>query len=244
MTVAEQLPKDTAHVWYVATDEIASLEALDGYRALMTPEELAREARYRFEKDRKAHRVARALIRTTLSRYAGVAPADWRFAAGAHGRPDVDAPAQWRSLRFNVSHTPGLVALIVNWEAESGVDVEWRARASADVELADRYFSPAEVADLLQVAPERQRRAFFDYWTLKESYIKARGMGLALPLDQFSFILRADAPIGIAFDAALDDDPARWHFERHYPTPEHTLSLAVSRLPGGPPQVVIRKTTL
>ena len=84
-----------------------------------------------------------------------------------------------------------------------GVDVEDTERSGETVEIADQFFSPLEAAALRALPADRQRARFFDYWTLKEAYIKARGMGLAIPLEQFSFLLDDwPAPIRVAFDPA------------------------------------------
>lgn len=61
-----------------------------------------------------------------------------------------------------------------------------------------------------------------------DSNIKARGLGLALPLEQFSFRLPATGPITIAFDG-IDDEPASWRFHQEWPTPQHSLAVAVRR---------------
>ena len=70
---------------------------------------------------------------------------------------------------------------------------------------------------------------FFDYWTLKEAYIKARGFGLALPLGDFAFKLQPPATPTIAFEPSLDDDASTWQFMQEWPTPQHRLGLAVRR---------------
>ncbi|MCA1586150.1 MAG: 4'-phosphopantetheinyl transferase superfamily protein [Acidobacteria bacterium] len=129
-------------------------------------------------------------------------------------------------LRFNLSHTHGLVACVAAVGCDVGVDVEWMDRALTN-DIAERFFSPHEAAELRRLPDAEQSRVFFDYWTLKEAYIKARGLGLAIPLDQFSFRLRPPAPPAIAFEPALDDDPARWQFAQTTPTPRHRLGLAI-----------------
>src|SRR5690606_33310169 len=111
--------------------------------------------------------------------------------------PDL-APGQTDvPLVFNLSHTDGLIACAVSRGREVGVDVEWLDRRGGDIDVADRFFSRYEVQALYAQPPERRRDRFFRYWTLKESYIKARGMGLALPLDRFSFELDRGGAITI-----------------------------------------------
>jgi 4'-phosphopantetheinyl transferase len=225
-------------VWYVFDGEGIGQDKLDRYRTLLTDDERARCDRYRVEPARRQFLIARALVRTTLSRYVPMAPADWRFVENEYGRPEIATPALPRALRFNLSHTAGLVACAVAWQHDVGLDVEWVQRRTGGVHLAKRFFSTAEVADLLQVEKPRQRDAFFDYWTLKEAYIKARGMGLAIPLAHFSFRLQgADSP-GISFAPELNDEPSDWQFEQHSPSTEHKMALAIRR--GSSPDLRVR----
>jgi 4'-phosphopantetheinyl transferase len=223
------LPLNAVHVDLVHTDDPASWAQHEAYRALLSEDEHARMARFVFERDRRAFLITRALVRTTLSRYAAVPPAQWAFIANVHGRPEIlDRPAGVPDLRFNLSHTEGLIACAVTIGREVGVDVEHiQRRLTHDV--AGRFFAPREVSDLKALPADQQARIFFDYWTLKEAYIKARGFGLALPLADFAFALRPPAPPTIAFEPALDDDPATWQFVQDWPTPVHRLALAVRR---------------
>ena len=223
------LPFNAVHVELLHTAHPQALASLDAYLSLMSPDEHERMARFVFEKDRKAFLMTRALVRTTLSRYAPVAPKDWQFITNAHGRPEILArPPGVPDLRFNISHTDGLIACAVTIGREVGVDIEnIRRRVVHDV--AGRHFAPKEVSDLRSLPEDQQDKVFFDYWTLKESYIKARGFGLALPLGDFAFTLKPPNAPTIAFEPALDDDPATWQFLQHWPTPEHRLALAVRR---------------
>ncbi len=166
-------------------------------------------------------------MRTVLSKYADVAPEAWRFVTNEYGRPEIDEPADARWLKFNLSHTNGLIAMIVARDREVGVDVEDRERSGQLLEVADRFFSPSEVEALHALPEEERLDRFFLYWTLKESYIKARGMGLAIPLAQFSF--GVDADITIDFDPKLNDDPNRWQFTAMSVGRRHALAAGVTR---------------
>lgn len=225
----ELLPTAAVHVDLVLPDDPGLETHFDAYRALLTPDEHQRMARLYFDRDRRNFLITRAHVRTMLSRYAQVDPADWRFITNAHGRPEIlDRPAGVPDLRFNLSHTEGLVACAVTVGREVGVDVEHVGRRLTH-DVAGRFFAPREVIDLRSLPVVEQPRVFFDYWTLKEAYIKARGFGLALPLGDFAFRLAPPAPVKIAFEPALDDDPATWQFEQAWPTPHHRLGLAVRR---------------
>jgi 4'-phosphopantetheinyl transferase len=115
-------------------------------------------------------------------------------------------------------------------------------RTGETVAIADRYFSPHEVRALRALPPDRQRERFFEYWTLKESYIKARGMGLAIPLHQFSFHLDRGTPVTISFDRELEDDPRAWQFDRYRPSERHLMASAIRRGVGPELRVELSET--
>jgi 4'-phosphopantetheinyl transferase len=240
------LPADRAHVWTLRFDPegptgaAGAPELLARYQALLTPEEEAQRARFVFPAGRVEYLLTRALCRVVLSRYTDVAPADWRFRRGPHGKPEIDdARGAW--LRFNLSNTRGLVACVVARGCDVGVDVEDTERAGETVGLANRFFSPAEVAALLALPPEARSRRFFEYWTLKEAYMKARGFGLSVPLDRYSFDVAAQE-IGIAFDPRLTDDPADWQFALYSPTQRHQMAVALRGGARRPMSIEVRAT--
>lgn len=232
-----------AHLWIARPGEIRDPELLLGYDALLTLDEREKVSRYRFEKDRHTSLVTRALVRTVLSRYAEASPGDWRFVANVYGRPEIQEPREERSLRFNLSHTEGLVVCLVSRDREVGVDVEDRTRGGDLLDIADRFFSPFEVKALRALPPEEQMDRFFFYWTLKESYIKARGMGLALSLSAFSFDL--DSPgsgIRVFFDPSLEDDPGRWQFSAMSYGRRHAIAAGVESKRDRDVRIVVRET--
>jgi 4'-phosphopantetheinyl transferase len=225
----DPLPLNVVHVDLLHSDSPDAWAQHEGYRALLSAEEHDRMARLVFERDRRRFLLTRALVRTMLSRYAAVAPADWSFIANVHGRPEiVDRPQGVPDLRFNLSHTDGLIACAVTIGREIGVDVEHIGRTLSH-DVAGRFFAPNEVNALRALPADQRHRAFFDYWTLKEAYIKARGYGLALPLADFAFRLAPPAPPQITFEPSLEDDAATWQFHQEWPTPVHRLGLAVRR---------------
>jgi len=202
-------------------------EAIGAFEQLLSGAERERWRRFRVADARLQYLVGRALVRTSLSRYADVPETAWEFATNRYGCPAVAAPASHRDLRFNLSHTDGLVACVVGRDCELGIDVESIDRRLDVMELAPSVFAPAEVASLVGAAPEERRDLFFCYWTLKEAYIKARGMGVSLALDGFAFDLGGGVP-RVRFSETCPDDAARWRFRQYVPTPRHKLALAVS----------------
>jgi 4'-phosphopantetheinyl transferase len=153
------------------------------------------------------------MVRTVLSQYAEVQPREWRFAVGEYGKPSIAAKhVSARGIEFNVSHTDGLVVMGVACGRAIGVDVENVKTQRAALEIADRFFAREEVEALRALPPQEQPRKFFEYWTLKEAYIKARGLGLAIPLDRFWFGLSGAMRVTLNLDAIEDDRSERWRF--------------------------------
>lgn len=201
---------------------------------VLSDAERERHARFVYARDRNLFLVSHALVRDALSRYAPVHPAEWEFAFNAYGRPEIAQPAKWRDLRFNLSHSAGRAVVAVARGYEIGVDVEAVKEIEDMQKIAERFFSPVESAAL-----RRDPELFFDFWTLKEAYIKARGMGLALALHGFSFSLAEPGRPLVAFHEGCADDPEAWDFLL-YRRDGFRLALA-ARGAGGPPRVIERE---
>jgi 4'-phosphopantetheinyl transferase len=239
MTTVSPPPPDEVHLWVLDPDAAVDPALLAAYEALLAPDERARRDRYLFAHSKREYLLTRALQRTVLSRYAEVAPAVWSFSANEHGCPEVANPGV-EGLRFNLSNTAGLIACAVSGGRDVGVDVEDTQRKSETVAVADRFFAPAEVAALRALPAEAQRARFFDYWTLKEAYIKARRMGLAIPLASFAFVLDEGRPVRVELAPELGDDAATWQFEQPALTKRHRAAVAVRRGRGPDVALVVR----
>ncbi|NQY62777.1 MAG: 4'-phosphopantetheinyl transferase superfamily protein [Alteromonadaceae bacterium] len=218
-------------------------ELLTQYKKLLTVDETKKQQRYRFENDRHDALITRAFIRDLLSQYADVQPGDWRFEKGEKDKPEICNPPL--PLRFNISHTKNLIICAVMLNDDIGCDVENTTRNNNVLAIADRYFSPSETEELFSLPVEQQRSRFFDYWTLKESYIKAWGLGLAIPLKDFSFnldnetvssstltsqSLKMKESISLSFAEHRLDQPEIWRSWIFYPSEEHRIAISVRGL--------------
>lgn len=218
-------------VWLTFRADVAETLERD-YLELLDAGERARFDRFKVEGSRTEYLVGRALVRTTLSRYGSLAPREWQFETNQYGRPHI-AGDRAGDLVFNLSHTRGLAAIAVANGLDIGVDVETVERVSACHDLAGRYFASSEARFVRTASDDALTERFFAFWTLKEAYIKARGMGLALPLDGFAFDLAGSAEPRIAFTPSCPDNPQRWRFWRRAVSAEHRLALAASPSPHG-----------
>ena len=239
---AIRLAPEEIHLWLADYQAIDDGDLHAAYREMLSPAEREQEPRFYFSRDRKRYLVTRALVRSVLSRYFPIAPENWSFETNAYGRPEAaNKEAREACLSFNISHTHSLIVLGVTKGRALGVDVEnFRARA-VSLDIARCYFAPQEVRDLAGAPLHKQQRRFFEYWTFKESYIKARGMGLSLPLDKFSFHYPDDGAVRIAIHPELADDAGRWQFWQFRPAPQYLLAVCAERNSAGTPKLIVRR---
>ena len=237
------LAANEIHIWVTKPEELlGNDELLATYSTLLTSTETAKQQRYKFAKDRHDALITRAFIRDLLSYYADVAPQDWQFEKGNKDKPEViNCPLP---LRFNISHTKNLIICAVTLEDDIGCDVENTGRNNNVLAIAERYFSSKEIDELFALPEAQQRNRFFDYWTLKESYIKAWGLGLAIPLADFSFeindtehnhngLFTIKQDINLSFAEHRVDEPQIWRSWLVYPTAaidekqEHRIAVSL-----------------
>ena len=235
------LQSGRVHLWCTFYSHIENDGLLRDYRSLLSDAEREHEFHFHFARDQRRYLVTRALVRTVLSRYAAIPPREWVFVPNDYGRPRIanDSRAA-RSLCFNISHTDSLIILAVAHGLEVGVDVENTRRRASCIEIADRFFSTTEVRALRALPKEDQQQRFFEYWTLKESYIKARSLGLAIALDQFSFALCRDT-IGLSVHPDQNDPPARWRFWQMWLGSDYLGALCVERAGAAVPRLRVRE---
>ena len=217
---------DEVCVWHadVATlipDTVGLLRA----EALLGPADRDRYRAYRHDGDQRMFLAGRVLARTLVGRALDVAPEAWRWREGPHGCPEIAAPDT--PFRFNLAHSAGLVACALANERNVGVDVEDLARRPVDVRVVARYCAPEEVRDIESRGQEGWHDRFLQYWTLKEAYLKARGLGIALPLSEIGFTIDG-SEAQIAFRGSLAGTDDRWTFQLTRPTPRHVLAVAAA----------------
>lgn len=229
----DQIPAagSALELWCAYPGELAEPAIEEACAALLDDAERARAARFRFARHRREFLATHALTRVALSHAYPLPPHAWSFSLNPYGKP---SPVPQCGLHFNQSNSVELAVCLVARPglqgsaatAEVGVDVESSARAAGIVPLASRVFSAAERAQLdALLAAERPDRAL-SLWTLKEAYIKARGMGLSLPLQRISFLFDAPQAIRFEVESGVDDNPGRWRFCR-FDHAGHRIALAV-----------------
>ncbi|MGA2048284.1 MAG: 4'-phosphopantetheinyl transferase superfamily protein [Terracidiphilus sp.] len=197
------------HLWIAYPDDLLDEEATQACLQLLSEDERVRWQAFKFDRHRREYLATHALVRCALSQHRALPPEAWRFQLNAYGKPAIE---QRCGLRFNLSNSLSLVVCLIAEGVEVGVDVESRERAGSIAEIGPRMFSLRELAQLDGLHEDQRPGRCLRLWTLKEAYIKARGMGLALPLNKFSFVFEDDDRIHMEMDPGLGDKPENWRF--------------------------------
>jgi 4'-phosphopantetheinyl transferase len=217
----------------VDLDAAADLARL---RDHLAPDELTRAARFRFARDRARFVVARGILREVLGAHLRVPPARLAFRSGPHGKPALAEPPAGDWLRFNVSHSDGVVLVALARAREVGVDVERMRPDVAAADLARRFFSPREQAALAALPEDRRRAGFFRIWTCKEAFIKGTGEGVSRGLASFDVVDPA-CDVALAIEAA-PAEAAAWALRELSAPAGYAAAVAVEVDPGVPLSVV------
>lgn len=223
---------DRVQVWHADPGWFGSPDRAAGCLELLDDAERERFSRFRFGHDRAAYLVAHALLRSALSLHAPVEPRRWKFRSSERGKPSVHEPLVDRHLSFSLSHARGRVAVAVTATGPVGVDVEHVDRSGALEEIQDRYLSPLEAGALRSAGPGERAHRLLAYWTLKEAYGKARGIGLDTRLQGLSFHLDEGPCIRLTCSQDIDEDPGGWAFVRMSVGSKHALALAFQERSG------------
>jgi 4'-phosphopantetheinyl transferase len=237
-------------LWLAYPGDLAEPAIEEACAALLDDAERTRAARFRFDRHRREYLATHALARVALSHAHPLPPHAWSFSANQYGKPSpIPGPPRtglgpWGGvpqcgLRFNQSNSVELAVCLLALSdsiggvaADVGVDVEPVVRAEEIVPLAARVFSAAERAQLDALPAAARPDRALSLWTLKEAYIKARGMGLSLPLQEISFLFDEPKATRLEVAPGIGDDPSRWRFCQ-FDHAGHRIALAVESAAAG-----------
>lgn len=222
-----QLLEGEAHVWLASLDVAAG--PLAALRARLSAEELARADRFLQPQHRVRNAAARGMLRSLISHYLGVEPESVEFQINPFGKPALAGPAADAGLRFNLSHSHGLGLFAFARGRELGVDLEKIRPALATLNIAGRFFAPAEAARLGALPEAEQPPAFFECWSRKEAYIKARGDGLQRRLDSFEVAFGPGVKPAVIRSDDEADASSRWAMFDLEPAPGFSGALTIEQ---------------
>lgn len=224
----QRIEEHRIDIRYVLLDEIDDAQVFDEYRSLLSSDELERLQRITNSESRRLFLTGRGLLRKTLSQCSGIDPRSLEFQYNTYGKPSLKTQIE-PSLEFSVSHTRGIAMCAVASDSPLGVDVEHDRRVENPLEIARRFFAPAEAEELERLSAEQRGGAFLDLWTLRESFVKARGVSLFTRPADYAFSLTTDGDVRVAFSKSSGEKPEDWQFFRFRLAQGYRAALAVAR---------------
>jgi 4'-phosphopantetheinyl transferase len=177
-----ELKEEEVHVWSASI--AVSPSQTEKLLGALSSDEISRARRFHRQRDRQRFILCRGLLRLILSRYLGLEPSELVFRYSPYGKPFLVNIGDQIRLDFNLAHSNILALFAITQDREAGIDVEHIRRDFPWEEMVDPFLSNEENEVLHALPKGLQCEAFFRRWTGKEAYLKARGEGISLPLEQ------------------------------------------------------------
>ena len=217
-----KLTSADVHLWQAGLDK----RLADSVEHHLSADEISRAERFHFAKDRTHFVAARGLLRSLLSAYLGISSEELRFSYAEKGKPSLQKDQQ-AAINFNLAHSHEMAVYAFSLTREVGIDLEYMREEVANEDIAERFFSRREIKSLAAVPAELRKQAFFNCWTRKEAYIKARGEGLSMPLDEFDVSLKPGAPAALLANHKEPTEVTRWSMKSIPVPPGYAAALCV-----------------
>ncbi len=182
--------RDEVHVWRASLD--IPDEQIEKLLKTLSPDERKRSEKYHFRRDRQNFVAARGILRNILAGYLGTEPEKIIFSYSPYSKPFLSGPFSDRDLSFNLSHAKDLAMYAVTRKRKVGIDIEYPRQEFQWNDIVERCFSSPEKAELLALPEKNRHRAFFTYWTRKEAFLKANGIGLSTEIKDVNVTLKHD----------------------------------------------------
>ncbi len=227
---AAPLAPNEAHVW---TSFLAKDAEIQAFEKLLTADEAARANRFLFPEDRRRYIVSQGTLRLLLAHYLNIPPLAIAFARTEYGKPYIHSDQQDMSnpVYFNVSHSREIILHAFARQESMGIDVEYERDVTDIFAVAKRYFTPSEYEQIYKAGKAEQRNVFFRLWCHKEAFIKAVGLGLSLPLNQFEIDLSAKPGARLRILAPAAWAAGDWNIEELSITEHYRAALAMNAKP-------------
>lgn len=219
------LEGDAVHVWRAFLD--AEEDEVYRLSRLLSRDEGERAERFHFRTDRHRFIIARAVLRKIIGRYLGLEPERLQFAYNRYGKPALAGWFGAEEFRFNLTRSQDLALYAFSLKRKVGIDAEYVRADLAPLKVAATAFSASEFEMLKAVPEDRRTEAFFACWTRKEAYVKAKGKGLSIPLDEFDVSLLPGQPARLMNVRADPPEASRWSLVELHPAHGYMGALAV-----------------
>ena len=179
----------------------------------LSSNEVRKRDQLHFAEDRDRYVIRHGALREIVGGYLNIPACDVDIEYTEYGKPKIveNSASSW--LQFNLTSSKDLALIAVTRMNHIGVDIEYIIDDFPSMEIASKYFSAGAMRQLYSLPEESRKRAFFNCWTRKEAYIKARGEGLSNPLDRFEVSLHPKSQAALLHH---DEDPhesSRWSLQ-------------------------------
>ncbi|MCD6026452.1 MAG: 4-phosphopantetheinyl transferase [Solimicrobium sp.] len=230
------LDKQETHLWLVETANLP--DTFDSQLLLkLSPSEKKHFNTLHIPTVKREYLITRALIRSALSYYADVTPLDWEFVTNKYGCPRLAQRFSKLQLAFNITHSNGAVACLIARGYNVGLDIEQISRKTNFSDFAEMVLSPYEQATLnsQQIGSAKYDFDFLHYWTLKEAYSKALGLGLSIPFTHIICTFGPEKPDELSQLVGYTQlNKDNWQFLQTPILNNHLLAIAIRKLTAEP----------
>ncbi|MFD1613739.1 4'-phosphopantetheinyl transferase family protein [Gelatiniphilus marinus] len=216
------LLKNVVHVWYAYFSN--NTNNLNYYLKLLSEDEIKKTSKFKFKTNQQQSIISRGILRQLSSKYLNIKPESLSFKYGKYGKPEYDFDSK---LKFNISHSGGLIVLGFVKDFDIGVDVE-KVKNDFDVlEIASNFFSALEIEALKKVPKEKQVENFYRCWTRKESFVKAKSLGLSFALDSFSVCINSNSKSKLLETKWNEAEKHKWQLHPFTLQPDYKGAISI-----------------
>jgi 4'-phosphopantetheinyl transferase len=191
--------------------DVSALDTIDPVTAnsWLNQSELEHIERLHFTHDKILYKLSHCMLRWVLSQYLNLAPEQIEFNINDFGKPRLKLNSD---IFFNISHTNGVAVMAVSKIEQLGIDIEKINSEKEVSKVVTHYFHPEETNLIESLATGKKVKIFYTIWTLKEAYIKAKGLGLSIELNRFNFKLPTEDLLEVIFEKELNEESNLWQF--------------------------------
>lgn len=162
----------------LAYTDVENLDLKKGYN-LVSNKRKSKIDFYKFQKDKKLSCGVYLLVLKLLKEEGISNPI---FETEKYGKAYI---SNYDNIHFNVSHSRKMICCAIS-DKPVGTDIEFND-PKIDLNIAKHYFFNSEYDRIM--TSSKSADEFFNYWVLKESYMKYTGLGFRLKLNDFEILL-------------------------------------------------------
>ncbi|MEQ8187731.1 MAG: 4'-phosphopantetheinyl transferase superfamily protein [Candidatus Eremiobacterota bacterium] len=216
-----KIENNEVHIWLASLNiDRTFVETL---KKILSEDEIKRAEKFYFQKDRNHFIACRGILRNILGFYLNINPGEIKFSYNPYGKPSLNETE--KKLSFNLSNSHGMAIYGITCNRDIGIDIEHIPKDFSWEDIVKNFFSEKEIRSLYQIPTHLQKKAFFNGWTRKEAYIKAKGKGLSIALDSFDVSLTPGKPAELL--EVRGEEKSRWFLKEIILDPDYVSAIAV-----------------